>query len=158
VLVDEWRAIGIEATIRNVPTSTLTAGWQAGGIRKIGDFDALLANAGLGIGSVDPQSYLSQRHRCAAIPSATNNGAGANYERFCDPQVEALLDDAGGTVDMAKRAADYRQVLGLLNDKAIAIWLYVRGRYDAFRARVGGYRSNGWDVVTWNAQDWFVRG
>jgi peptide/nickel transport system substrate-binding protein len=157
VLVDEWRAIGIEATIRNVATSTLTAGWQAGGIRKIGDFDLLLANVGLGIGSVDPQSYLSQRHRCTAIPSAANNGAGANYERLCDTRIDALLDDAGATLDMGKRASAYGQVLTILNDRAIAIWLYVRGRYDAFRTRVGGYRSNGWDVVTWNAQDWFVR-
>ena len=158
VLVDEWRGIGIEATIHNVPSSTLTAGWQAGGIRKIGDFDALLANVGLGIGSVDPQSYLAQRHRCSAIPSATNNGAGANYERFCDGRVDQLLDDAGATLDMARRASDYAQVLTILNEKAIAIWLYDRGRYDAFRTRVGGYQSNGWDVVTWNAQDWFVRG
>jgi peptide/nickel transport system substrate-binding protein len=157
VLVDEWKAIGIEATIRNVPSSTLTGGWQAGGIRKVGDFDALLANVGLGIGSVDPQSYLAQRHRCASIPSAANNGAGANYERFCDGRVDALLDDAGATIDQAKRAGDYGQVLAILNEKAIAIWLYDRGRYDAFRTRVGGYRSNGWDVVTWNAQDWFVR-
>src|SRR5438445_12423699 len=118
VLVDEWRGIGIEATIHNVPSSTLTAGWQAGGIRKIGDFDALLANVGLGIGSVDPQSYLAQRHRCSAIPSATNNGAGANYERFCDGRVDQLLDDAGATLHMARRAAGYATLVTILTAKA----------------------------------------
>ena len=157
VLVDEWRAVGVEATIRNVPSSVLTAGWQSGGIRKRGDFDVLLANAGLGIGSTDPQSYLAQRHRCASIPRADNQGAGANYERFCDERVDRLLDEAGATLDLARRRAAYAEVLRVLNEGVVAIWLFDRGRYDAFRSRVGGYRSNGWDVVTWNAQEWFVR-
>src|SRR2546428_414319 len=157
VLVDEWRAVGVEATIRNVPSSVLTAGWQSAGIRKRGDFDVLLANAGLGIGSTDPQSYLAQRHRCASIPRAENQGAGANYERFCDERVDRLLDEAGATLDLARRRAAYAEVLRVLNERVVAIWLFDRGRYDAFRSRIGGYRSNGWDVVTWNAQEWFVR-
>ncbi len=157
VLVDEWRAIGVELSIRNVPNATLTGSWQSGGIRKKGDFDVLLAQAGLGPGSTDPQSYLAQRHRCDSIPRAENNGTGANYERFCDPRVDALLDEAGRTLDTDRRRALYASVLGTLNDRVVAIWLYDRGRYDAFRARVAGYTSNGWDVTTWNAEDWYVR-
>ena len=157
VLVDEWRAIGVELTIRNVPNATLTAAWSAGGVRKRGDFDIVLALAGLGIGSADPQVYLAQRHRCASIPRQENGGAGANYERFCDPRVDGLLGDAGATLDLAARKSAYGEVLRIVNEQVVAIWLYDRGRYDAFRSRVGGYRSNGWDVVTWNAQDWFVR-
>jgi hypothetical protein len=48
-------------------------------------------------------------------------------------------------------------VLGTLNDQVIAIWLYDRGRFDAFRSRVAGYATNGWDVTTWNAEDWYLR-
>ena len=157
VLVDEWRAVGVELSIRNVPNATLTGSWQSGGLRKKGDFDVLLAQTGLGPGSTDPQSYLAQRHRCDAIPRAENDGAGANYERFCDPRVDALLDEAGRTLDTARRRALYASVLGTLNDRVVAIWLYDRGRYDAYRARVAGYASNGWDVTTWNAEDWYVR-
>jgi len=157
VLVDEWRAVGVDLSIRNVPNATLTGSWQSGGLRKKGDFDVLLAQTGLGPGSTDPQSYLAQRHRCDAIPRAENDGAGANYERFCDPRVDALLDEAGRTLDTDRRRALYAQVLGTLNDRVVAIWLYDRGRYDAFRARVAGYASNGWDVTTWNAEDWYLR-
>jgi peptide/nickel transport system substrate-binding protein len=156
VLVDEWRAIGAELRISNVPSAVLTASWQANGVRKRGDFDVLLAQAGLGFTTPDPQSYLAQRHRCDAIPRAENNGAGANYERFCDPRVDRLLDEAGGTLERDRRRGLYAQVLGILNAEAIAVWLYDRGRYDAFRTRVQGYAPNGWDVATWDAADWHV--
>jgi peptide/nickel transport system substrate-binding protein len=156
VLIDEWKALGVELRIQNVPSAVLTGSWQANGVRKRGEFDVLLAQAGLGISTPDPQSYLAQRHRCDAIPRAENNGAGANYERFCDARVDQLLDDAGRTLDRTRRAALYRDVLATLNDRAIAIWLYDRGRYDAFRARVSGYVANGWDVLTWNAEAWSV--
>jgi len=156
VLVDEWRALGVELRIANVPSAVLTAAWQSNGVRKRGDFDLLLAQAGLGVTSPDPQSYLAQRHRCDAIPRAENNGAGSNYERFCDARVDRLLDDAGRTLDRDLRRGVYGEVLGILNEAAIAIWLYDRGRYDAFRTRVLGYAPNGWDVATWNSAEWYA--
>ena len=155
VLVDEWRAIGVEARIQNVPNATLTGSWQSGGLRKRGEFDVLLAQTG--ITGADPQSYLAQRHRCEAIPRAENNGAGSNYERLCDPRIDALLDEAGRTLDPERRRAVYADVLATLNERAVAIWLYERGRYDAYRARVQGYVANGWDVATWNVAEWSLR-
>ena len=155
-LVDEWRAIGVELRIANVPSAVLTGSWQSSGVRKRGDFDLLLAQAGLGVTSPDPQSYLAQRHRCDAIPRAENNGAGSNYERFCDVRVDRLLDEAGRTLELDRRRDLYGEVLGILNERAIAIWLYDRGRYDAFRTRVLGYAPNGWDVASWNADQWHV--
>ena len=155
VLVDEWRAIGVEARIQNVPNATLTGSWQSGGMRKRGEFDVLLAQTG--ITGADPQSYLAQRHRCEAIPRAENNGAGSNYERLCDPRIDALLDEAGRTLDPERRRAIYADVLATLNERAVAIWLYERGRYDAYRARVQGYVANGWDVATWNVAEWSLR-
>jgi peptide/nickel transport system substrate-binding protein len=156
ILVDEWRAIGVELRIANVPSAVLTGSWQSNGVRKRGDFDLLLAQAGLGVTSPDPQSYLAQRHRCDAIPRAENNGAGSNYERFCDVRVDRLLDEAGRTLEIDRRRDLYGDVLGILNERAIAIWLYDRGRYDAFRTRVQGYEPNGWDVASWNAAQWHV--
>ena len=156
VLVDEWRAVGVELRIANVPSSVLTGAWQSNGVRKRGDFDLLLAQTGLGVTSPDPQTYLAQRHRCDAIPRAENNGAGSNYERFCDAGVDRLLDEAGHTLDPLRRRGLYGEVLGVLNERAIAIWLYDRGRYDAFRTRILGYAPNGWDVATWNAAEWYA--
>jgi peptide/nickel transport system substrate-binding protein len=156
VLVDEWRELGVELRIANVPSAVLTGAWQSNGVRKRGDFDLLLAQAGLGVTSPDPQTYLAQRHRCDAIPRAENSGAGSNYEHFCDARVDRLLDEAGHTLERDRRRDLYGEVLSILNERAIAVWLYDRGRYDAFRTRVRGYAPNGWDVATWNAAEWYA--
>jgi len=156
VLVDEWRELGVELRIANVPSAVLTGAWQSNGVRKRGDFDLLLAQVGLGVTSPDPQTYLAQRHRCDAIPRAENSGAGSNYEHFCDARVDRLLDEAGHTLERDRRRDLYGEVLSILNERAIAVWLYDRGRYDAFRTRVRGYAPNGWDVATWNAAEWYA--
>jgi hypothetical protein len=67
----------------------------------------------------------------------------------------ALLAVCGGFAP-ARCTAVHGEVLGILNERAIAIWLYDRGRYNAFRTRVQGYAPNGSDVATWNAAEWRV--
>ncbi|HKW77947.1 MAG TPA: peptide ABC transporter substrate-binding protein, partial [Candidatus Limnocylindria bacterium] len=99
VLIDEWRAVGVEAKIANVASSVLTAPWSGGGVRKRGSFDMVIANAGLGTAGADPVGYLTQRYRCASIPTAANGGAGANYGRWCDPAADAALAEAVATLD-----------------------------------------------------------
>lgn len=154
LLVDEWRTIGVELVIRNVPNATLTGTWQSGGVRKRGEFDVLLAQTGLSFDAADPQSYLSQRRRCASIPRAENAGAGANYERFCDPRVDGLLDEAARTLDDGRRRELYAQVLALVDSAVPDVYLFDRARLDAHRADLVGLQANGWDVATWNVADW----
>ena len=38
------------------------------------------------------------------------------------------------------------------------IWVYDRGRIDAYRTRLHGIKSNGWDQVTWNVAEWWLAG
>ena len=154
VLVDEWKAIGVELKIRNVPNATLTGSFASGGVRKRGDFDIVLAMTGLGFGATDPHSYLSQRRRCGAIPRAENNGAGANYERFCDQRVDKLLERAGATLDQDERARLYAEALRAIDASVADIYLFDRGRFDAHRSNLSGVVSNGWDVLTWNSASW----
>jgi peptide/nickel transport system substrate-binding protein len=156
VLIDEWRAIGIEVRIANVPSNVLTAPWSASGVRKRGSFDMVIANAGLGSAGSDPVGYLAQRHRCASIPTAANKGAGANYERWCDPGVDRAIAEAAATLDRETQRVRIAQALTATNDEAIAIWVYDRGRIDARRTRLQGVQTNGWDQITWNVEAWWL--
>ena len=152
VLIDEWKAIGVELRIRNVPSAVLTGTWASGGTRKRGDFDIVLAQ--LGLVSPDPQSYLAQRRRCDAIPTTANGGSGLNYERFCDPALDAALARAGALLDAAVRRTAYAEVLRITNAAIVDIWLYDRARINVYASTLRGHEPNAWDVATWNVQDW----
>jgi peptide/nickel transport system substrate-binding protein len=153
ILADEWKAIGIELSIKNQPSAVLLSGsYSAGDPRKKGDIDMWMYASSPGI---DPHQTVNQRYTSGNIPTAANNGAGQNYTRFSNADVDRLVADAGSTVDLARRAKDYADALKILNDNVPIIWLYDRQGLDAFRTSVGGYKGNVWDNITWSAEDWF---
>ncbi len=155
VLVDEYKAIGIELKIQNQPSSVFLSGsWTANDPRKRGTFDL---NMYASSPDIDPQSHIFTRFHSSQIPSAANNGAGNNYTRLRSAEADRALDEAGGTLDLEKRKAAYTRANKAINDSYNVIWLYERARIDAYRTNVGGWQGNTWDTITWNAEDWFIR-
>ena len=154
VLVDEWKAVGVELKIKNVPSSVLFGSWAQDAPRKRGNFDVNMYASSYGI---DPHTEVSQRFACNAIPTPKNNGAGFNYNRFCDKHVDELIAQAGSTPEQQKRTELYRQIFEIVNQQALNVWLYDRSSIDAFRKTVSGYKDNPWDNVTWTAAEWSLR-
>ena len=154
ILVDEYKAIGVELKIQNQPSSVLLSGsWAASDPRKRGTFDLVMYASSP---AIDPHQTINLRYTCKNIPTPQNQ-QGQNYTRFCNPDADKLIDDAGSTVDQDRRAKDYADALKLLNDAVPIIWLYDRQSLDAFRVNVSGYASNVWDNITWSTQDWSVK-
>jgi len=153
ILADEWKAIGIQLSIKNQPSAVFLSGsFSAGDPRKKGDIDLWMYASSP---AIDPHTTVNQRYTSGNIPTAANQGAGQNYTRFSNPDVDRLVADAGSTVDQPRRAKDYADALKILNDNVPIIWLYDRQGLDAFRTSVGGYKGNVWDNITWSAEDWF---
>ena len=153
VLVDEWKQIGVELEIKNVPSSVLFGSWAANAPRKRGNFDV---NMYASSPDADPQETVAQRFHTRNIPTAANNGAGFNYNRFSSPSADGLIDQATNTLDLDKRRGLYAQILKQANDQYTNVWIYNRAAIDGFRVNVGGYRGNPWDNLTWNAQDLYI--
>lgn len=155
VLIAEWKAIGIEAKIQNMPSAQFLSGsWTAGDPRKRGTFDLNMYATTPGI---DPHSHIYPRFHSSQIPHPGNNGAGLNYTRIKSAEIDAALDEAGATLDLEKRKAAYARVNKAVNDAYVIIWLYDRAGIDAHRVNVAGWQGNVWDDVTWNVEDWFLK-
>ena len=153
ILIDEWKAIGIELSIKNQPSSVLLSGsWTAGDPRKLGNFDLVMYASSP---AIDPNQTITLRYTSKNIPTAQNQ-QGQNYTGFSNPDVDRLVADAAGTLDLEKRKAAYGQALTLLNEGYPIIWLYDRLGLDAFRANVGGTKGNVWENITTSAGDWFL--
>jgi peptide/nickel transport system substrate-binding protein len=152
VLIDEWKTIGVELKIRNFPTAVLFA---ADGPVRQGDFDIdTYAEAIL----IDPHARLASRYTTKSIPTAANRVTGLNWNRYATPEMDRLIERAAVTVDQKERAAIYRQLLQIVNDAYLNVWLYTQQNIDAFRSNVGGYgRSNPWMTFGWDAENWYVQ-
>jgi peptide/nickel transport system substrate-binding protein len=154
IIADEWQRVGVKLLIENVPSSVLFGNWTAGAPRRRGNYDI---NMYASDSEIDPQATLSLKFNSKNIPRTQNNGAGQNFTRFADPEVDRLLDQAGSSVDQDQRKKLYAQILKKVNDNVTNVWLYNRANIDAFRANVLGYRGNPWDNITWSIEDWYKR-
>ncbi|MDP9265906.1 MAG: peptide ABC transporter substrate-binding protein [Chloroflexota bacterium] len=155
VLIDAYKAVGVELKIQNQPSSVLLSGsWASGDPRKRGSFDLVMYASSPGI---DPHTVASQRYHSKNIPSAANGGIGQNYTRFKDAEADKAIDEAGATLDQQKRRDAYARALTRLNDAVAIIWMYERADIDAHRADVFGWKNNPWQEVTSNIEDWFLK-
>ena len=154
VLVDEWKAVGIEVKIQNAPSSVVLSGSCTGkDPRKLGTFDLLMYASSP---SIDPHSTILPRYHSQQIPTASNC-AGQNYTRIKDPSIDKAIDEAGATLDQDKRKAAYATVMKALNAAYVTIWLYDRADIDARSQKLSGWKPNSWQRFTWNVEDWFLK-
>jgi peptide/nickel transport system substrate-binding protein len=154
VLVDEWKAVGIEVKIQNQPSSVLLSGsCTAKDPRKLGTFDLVQYASSPGI---DPHTTVFTRYHSKNIPTQANC-SGQNYTRVKNPDMDKAIDDAGATLDLEKRKQSYAKALKILNDQTVIIWLYDRADIDARQDSLKGWESNTWQRFTWNIESWFIK-
>jgi peptide/nickel transport system substrate-binding protein len=150
---EDLRAVGIDAFIENGPSSVVIGNWDAGAPRKRGNFDLVQWTNNAGI---DPHTEMINDYNSKQIPSPTTTG-GMNIARFNDPKVDALLEQAGQEPDMNKRKTMYCQVVQAGADAYIMVHLYQAANATAFRDRVQGGIGNGFNTVSWNSADWWIK-
>jgi peptide/nickel transport system substrate-binding protein len=154
VLVEEWKAIGVEVKIQNQPSAVILSGSCTGkDPRKLGTFDMLMYASTPGI---DPHSTILPRYHSKQIPTQADC-SGQNYTRFKNADVDKAIDEAGGTLDIEKRKAAYAKVMKALNDAYVIIWMYDRANIDARVTGLQGFQGNVWRRFTWNIQDWWLK-
>ena len=154
VLVDEWKAIGVEVKIQNQPSSVLLSGSCTGkDPRKLGTFDLLMYAS---TPEIDPHGTILPRYHSKQIPTAADC-SGQNYTRFKNPEADKAIEEAGSTIDLEKRKAAYAKVMKALNDAYVIIWMYDRARIDARVNAVQGWQPNTWGNFTWNVSDWWLK-
>jgi peptide/nickel transport system substrate-binding protein len=154
VLVEMMKEIGIELVIDNLPSDVLLAGWDSDGMRKKGRFDILLYTTG---GGYDPDSHLFSNYHSARIPSADNEGAGNNFSRYANPDVDALIDEGAFSADQEARREAYCKVAEQINKDIPRVFLYERMVISGYREQLQNFRvSPGYADMTLDSQNWWL--
>lgn len=141
----QLNAVGIKVVPKQVQAAEL------GQLQEKATFDLTLFGGGLY--TVDGSS-VAPILSCKSIPLKAGN-----ISRFCDPKIDALLDQAVGEPDDAKRLGLYQQVAKLDNQESSYLWAYSPDTIWAYNGRLTGFTGHGnFTLVFWNAYEWKLSG
>ena len=155
LLVEQLKAVGIEAIANNVPASDIFASFNEGNIDTAcalshSNFD--LAEHAFSV-SVDPIANYQTYHSSQFSPD------GGNDAQINDPDVDKALEAVKGTVDFVEVRHAMATFQKIYVEKTIEIPLYFRKEVEALNAKVGNFFANPTSAgPTWNAVDWYVKG
>jgi peptide/nickel transport system substrate-binding protein len=82
---------------------------------------------------------------------------GGNLPRYCNPQVDALMEQANATLDRDERMKIYQQAAKIENDEVPYLWLFDPDAIWATSSRLKGVKATGdFTGIFWNAAEWTV--
>ena len=152
VIKEMLKDVGVELTIKNVPSPVLLGGWADNAPRAKGNFDILMWTTNA---DIDPQSHLANYFHGGQVPTEQIKG-GRNYHRIVDPELDRALDQAAATTDEAKRTPLYKAIAERINAGRGHVVLYSRLDIDAYKKQVRGHAVNVWQNLGWDAEGWWL--
>ncbi len=154
LLIEDWKAVGVQAYIENAPTSVLLGTWNSNGVARHGKYDLLMYSTGP---YIDPHDQVAGYFLSANIPQASNRGAGYNYSRWSNPAADAAIQAAATSADPVTRRDAYCQAMAQVNRDLPQIYLYSRLTIAAYRDRLQNFSLNVWKNLGWNAAEWTMK-
>lgn len=148
-----WGEIGVEAELRNIDASVFFGGDPASPDtyqKFYADIEMYTNN----FSGVDPEAYMAN-WLCRDIPSPDSQWQGANIQRFCSEDYDALVNEMAGTASIDQRADLAKRLNDMLVQSGSMVPLVHRGGVSAHANTLGGVLITDWDSEMWNAMDWY---
>jgi peptide/nickel transport system substrate-binding protein len=149
-------ALGIPVNIdgQQYSNGVLFGDYNSGGILETGKYDLDMSAYSYPLDGYAALNYFQSTQ----IPSA-QNPAGTDIERINDPKIDDLINQALATVDPAKNAAIYKQLLNYASAQMYELPLYARPNINLVDNRVGNFFANPTSQGDqWNIGDWYTKG
>ncbi|WP_368184003.1 peptide ABC transporter substrate-binding protein [Aestuariibius sp. HNIBRBA575] len=147
-----WSEIGVETELRNIDASVFFGGDPASPDtyqKFYADIEMYTNN----FAGVDPEAYMAN-WRCSDIPSPESQWQGANIQRFCSEEYDALVTEMAGTASIEDRAELAKSLNDLLVQSGSMVPLVHRGGVSAHANSLEGVLITDWDSEMWNIKDW----
>ena len=149
VLQSQWRALGIDARIRNEPARVFF-----GQTVTERNFPSLAMYAWISAPEGVPRTTLHSAH----IPNKDNNFSGQNYTGFKNAEMDNLLESIEVELDQTKRKKLWRRLQEIYATELPVIPLYFRAEPYILPKWLTGLKPTGHqDLSTLWVEDWGVR-
>jgi len=149
-IVENLKAVGIEARIQNYDFSIIFGTYEDESPRMTGDYDMLIFDRGY---TTEPQGYVAGAYSSSDMPS-DDNQTGSNYFRYSSPAVDEALDAAGSNFEIQTRKDAYCTIAEEINKDLPQVFLYVFQDGYGFADNLTGYTVSTWGSMSWGAQNW----
>jgi peptide/nickel transport system substrate-binding protein len=152
-LVAQWRKIGAEVTARDAHPSEMFSGYAQGGLLEQGRFEAGLWTWST---TADPDGIYPLQHS-SQIPTDANQGAGSNFGRFANPEIDRDLDRGRQTLVMGERVQAYAAFERAYARLGAELPLFEHVEVVLASTRLHNLQANSGPATTlWNAADWWI--
>lgn len=149
-----WAEIGVETELKAIDPGVFFGGDPAS-TDTAEKFYADVEMHANNFDGTDPEAYLAALTTNKA-PRPESNWIGTNYNRYANPEYDALVVTLSHTFDMNKRAEIAKKLNDMLTkDGMVILPLVLRGNLSAHSNTLGGVKVNAWDSELWNVADWF---
>lgn len=149
-VVENLKAVGVEANIINYDYSIIFGSYADGSPRKTGDYDMLIFDRSY---NLEPQGDVQNSYLSTSIPSAENPD-GDNYFRWVNPKADEAINTAGGTFDQSVRREAYCELGKLIQEDATQNYMFLWQDGYGFSTDLTGYVVSTWGSMTWDVQNW----
>lgn len=148
-------SIGVEVELKSIDSSIffgpITPGNPNPGHSSV--FYADLEEFAFSTKSPDPGPYM-RIWLCSEASQKSNNWAGTNNGRYCNPAYDTLFKQTTTELDPDKRRQLYIQMNDLLVEDVALIPLVHTADPVGIGADLEGPNITNWDSSTWNIKDW----
>lgn len=148
VLMEQYRDVGIDLSIRNYNSTVLYGTYQDGGILKRGKFDLAMY---AWLSSPEPATKEALYSSYNIPPKGQNN------PRFRHERISQLLQQGSNELDEANRIAIYHEISNILVDEAPVIPIFWYTSLNPCTTRLKNFKPNPTQSAdTWNAATWYL--
>jgi peptide/nickel transport system substrate-binding protein len=141
--------VGIDMEVDCRRSAELFGTWGQGGVWSHGEFQ--MAGWVHGLRAPDPE--ISSRLLCSEIASE-DNPAGAQWHRYCNPEVDELLQAQAQEFDPQKRTEILYEVQEIMHEDAYIIYLFQSPSVYTVRDDLENVFIHPFAKLYWNPQDW----
>lgn len=101
----------------------------------------------------DPVAYMSA-WTCDEAAQMSNNWSDSNWSRYCNPEYDALYEQALIELNPAQRQQLFIEMNELLTEDVAVIPLYHQNWRVGISSSLEGVELTPWDLDVWNIADW----
>jgi peptide/nickel transport system substrate-binding protein len=150
IMKSNWEKVGFSVELASVPASTFFTNTSPDGANHFWSDVEMYTNNG----DPDPTNYLAG-WTCKSAAGKANNWNGSNYNRYCNPDYDKIIDQLRVEGDQAKRNQLAIQANDFLVKDVVIIPLIDRTNSTTGVSKsLKGVDPSGWDSEMYNIADW----